>query len=131
MKKLKGQVQASAGEAFSKLKQQEAQQMEDMIGKAWGRALKKNKSLVHIDLSKNHFSEDACRVIGKRAVKNHTIYGLHLAGNCCTVDTQGFVVVDEGQPITEAYLVKVKASLPPPEAKKGKQEPEVQAKKKL
>lgn len=76
--------------------------MEEMIGGAWGRALKKNKTIVHIDLSDNHFSEVACAIIGRKLVKNHTIYGLHLAGNCCSVDNQGFIVIDEA--ITQAYL---------------------------
>lgn len=56
LKKLKGQVSNNAGEAFAKLNSQESRQMEELIGKTWGRALKKNKSLIHLDLSSNHFS---------------------------------------------------------------------------
>lgn len=107
MKKLKGLPQPqTAGEAFSKLTQQEQQQMEELIGRTWGRTLKHNKALVHLDLSNNHFSEATCRLLGRKLTKNHTIYGLHLAGNCCSVDSQGFVVVDEA--ITQAYVAREK-----------------------
>jgi len=27
----------------------------------------------------------------KKIKKNHTLFGLHLAGNACTVDTHGFI----------------------------------------
>ena len=68
--------------------------MEQLIGKTWGKPLKYNKTLVHIDLSNNMFNEETCKMVGKRVIKNHTIYGLHMAGNCCTVDALGFLVLD-------------------------------------
>jgi hypothetical protein len=105
--------------------------MEELIGKSWGRALKKNKGLVHIDLSANHFSEEACRYIGIKMVKNRTIYGFHLAGNCpsISVDSQGFVVLEGEGPITEAYIAKMKTEAPEP--KKSKEAPPPSPKRKL
>jgi Ran GTPase-activating protein (RanGAP) involved in mRNA processing and transport len=38
-----------------------------------GKALKLNKTLIHIDLSSNDFSSEACKFIGKRLKKNHTL----------------------------------------------------------
>ena len=102
LKTLKNQPQQSAGEAYQKLNEQETIQMEESIGKTWGRALKNNKALVHLDLSNNMFSEQACKLIGKRIVKNHTLFGLHMVGNCCSVDSLGFIVIDEA--ITAAFL---------------------------
>jgi|LauGreDrversion4_2_1035121.scaffolds.fasta_scaffold37817_3 hypothetical protein len=76
--------------------------MEQLIGRTWGKSLKYNKTLVHLDLSNNMLNEEICKIIGKRIVKNHTLFGLHVAGNCCTVDSLGFLVIDEA--ITAAYL---------------------------
>jgi hypothetical protein len=64
--------------------------MEHMIGRNWGKALKLNKTLIHIDLSSNDFSSEACKFIGKRLKKNHTLYGVHMHGNACSVDSFGF-----------------------------------------
>jgi len=44
--------------------------MEQLIGKVWGKYLKRNKTLVHLDLSNNMFSEEVCQIIGKKLVKN-------------------------------------------------------------
>lgn len=65
--------------------------MEQLIGKTWGRALKQNKSLIHLDLSNNYLSDQACRMIGKRLNKNHTLFGVHIAGNAAMVDSLGFL----------------------------------------
>jgi len=37
--------------------------------------------LIHIDLSHNEIKEDACRQISKFLKNNHSIYGIHMAGN--------------------------------------------------
>jgi hypothetical protein len=80
--------------------------MEQLIGETWGKALMHNKSLVHIDLSNNMFNEETCKMIGQHIIKNHTIYGLHMAGNCCTVDPLGFIVLEEA--ITPALIEQQK-----------------------
>ena len=69
--------------------------MELLIGKSWGNALKKNKTLIHIDLSNNHISDEACRMMGKSLKKNHTIFGIHMAGNACYVDPYGHLLFEE------------------------------------
>ena len=50
---------------------------------------------MHLDLSNNDFSEDACRIMGKSLNKNHTLYGIHMAGNGCCVDSYGYFEFDE------------------------------------
>ena len=69
--------------------------MDKSIGDTWGRALKINTTLVHLDLSNNLFTEETCKLIGKRLLKNNTLFGLHMVGNCCSMDSQGFIVIDE------------------------------------
>jgi hypothetical protein len=79
---------------------------ETLIGKAWGKVFKHNKSLIHVDMSHNHFSEEACSIIGSKLIFNHTMYGFHMEGNCCKIDSQGFIVVNEA--ITAAAVIASK-----------------------
>ena len=78
--------------------------MEELIGRAWGNGLKNNTSLVHLDLSNNQMSEVTCRIIGKKLKKNHTLFGIHMAGNACYVDSLGFYLFPEDLPAKEAPL---------------------------
>jgi hypothetical protein len=68
------------------------------------------------------FSEEICKKIGKGLTKNQTLYGLHMAGNCCSVDGLGFIVIDEA--ITLAFLEKLKEQDPsnPPPASSRKED---------
>ena len=68
--------------------------MELLIGRTWGQALKHNRSLIHLDLSKNDIGEEICRLIGKGLKKNHTLFGLHMAGNTCMVNCFGHIKFD-------------------------------------
>jgi len=45
------------GEVYGKIREGEYMEKEGMIGKAWGKVFKKNKQLVHVDLSNNQFGE--------------------------------------------------------------------------
>ena len=82
--------------------------MDKSIGDTWGRALKINTTLVHLDLSNNLFTEETCKLIGKRLLKNNTLFGLHMVGNCCSMDSQGFIVIDEAVKSTFFQLQKSK-----------------------
>lgn len=55
--------------------------------------LKKNKILMHLDLSHNNLSELFCQEIQSRILKNHTLFGLHLEGNSGSVDSLGFIEI--------------------------------------
>jgi hypothetical protein len=59
-----------------------------------------------VDLSHNYFNEEACRIIGRKLIYNHTMYGFHMEGNCCEVDSQGFLVV--GEAITASAVARMK-----------------------
>jgi hypothetical protein len=62
---------------------------------AWGEALESNTSLIHLDISNNHIGEISCRIISSKIIFNHTLYGIHIAGNTCIVDSCGFLVFTE------------------------------------
>lgn len=75
--------------------------MEQLIGRSWGRAFGKNRALIHCDMSNNELSDEACRIIGKKLKKNHTLFGIHMAGNACQVDTFGHLIFDFERPEPE------------------------------
>eukprot|EP00347_Sterkiella_histriomuscorum_P017331 403349792 len=101
-KKLKGQGSfLNQQEAIQQLSDIERQEIEVIIGKAWGKALGYNKYLIHLDLSYNSFGVDSCRIMQKKIKKNHSLYGLHLAGNACQVDTHGFIILAEDNKVIE------------------------------
>lgn len=82
----------------------ERQELETAIGRAWGKALGYNKYLVHLDLSYNSFGVDSCRIMQKKIKKNHTLYGLHLAGNACQVDAHGFIILPGDEQFNQENL---------------------------
>jgi hypothetical protein len=49
-------------------------------------------------------SEVTCRIIGKKLKKNHTLFGIHMAGNACYVDSLGFFLFPEDLPAKKAPL---------------------------
>lgn len=50
-----------------------------------------HKKLVHLDISNNCLEKDECQVIAEGLCKNHTILGVHIAGNKAEVDSLGFI----------------------------------------
>jgi len=52
-----------------------------LIGKTWGKALKENKTLVHLDLSFNKIGEDDTAIFAEDIKKNQTCVGIHWQGN--------------------------------------------------
>ena len=51
------------------------------IGKRWGRALRENKVLVHLDLSFNKIWEEDTANMMEEIVHNNTLVGFHYQGN--------------------------------------------------
>ena len=94
-KKLGGKPSESLGDAQYKVKNEEKQHQEYRIGMAWGEALETNTTLIHLDISNNHIGEISCRVIASKIIFNHTMFGIHIAGNSCFVDSYGFLVFAE------------------------------------
>jgi hypothetical protein len=64
-------------------------EFDKLLGKTWGKALQSNSTLLHLDLSHNELSRDLCMHMEPYLSTNHSLYGLHLAGNGCTVDSLG------------------------------------------
>ena len=50
-----------------------------------------NTSLKHFDLSNNYFNVEECEQLATSICANHTILGIHMEGNDCRVDAQGFL----------------------------------------
>lgn len=51
-----------------------------------------NKGILrHLDLSYNSMDKNECEIFGKLIENNHTLWGLHMMGNECVVDSLGFI----------------------------------------
>lgn len=64
--------------------------------------------LRHLDLSYNHIPLPECMFIGEVLKGNHEVYGLHMEGNECELDTDGFLSPPKF--VGEARLVQGKMS---------------------
>lgn len=61
------------------------------VANSIGEALKVHKTLYHLDLSYNYFTEKENKVIGDYLNDNHKLLGIHMAGNECSLDAKGFI----------------------------------------
>ncbi|GBG27539.1 NACHT, LRR and PYD domains-containing protein 3 [Hondaea fermentalgiana] len=59
---------------------------------ALGAALAKNRVLSHLDLSYNHITADQCKELAQGLNLNHSLLGLHMAGNAYKVSPAGFLI---------------------------------------
>lgn len=50
-----------------------------------------NGFLRHVDLSYNSMDANECQIFGEAIKENHTVWGLHMMGNDCIIDSFGFV----------------------------------------
>jgi hypothetical protein len=48
-------------------------------------------ALKHLDISYNSLDKIECEVFGKGIIDNHTLWGLHILGNECIIDSMGFI----------------------------------------
>lgn len=62
------------------------------LASAVSEAFSANKRLAHFDISYNYFNIKECKIIGKGLKNNHSLYGLHILGNDCAIDSRGFIV---------------------------------------
>jgi hypothetical protein len=61
----------------------------------WAECFKKNKVLIHVDISYNNLRLNDMKIIGESLVRNHTILGIHIMGNEGEVDKKGFIKASE------------------------------------
>lgn len=50
-----------------------------------------NSYLRHVDLSYNSMDQKECEIFGQTIHDNHTLWGLHMSGNDCIIDSMQFV----------------------------------------
>ncbi|DAZ92574.1 TPA: hypothetical protein N0F65_012804 [Lagenidium giganteum] len=55
-------------------------------------ALANNKVLSHLDLSNNHLDMEDCNILARQLEYNHTLVGLHMSGNCGSMDSRGYLI---------------------------------------
>jgi len=98
--------------AIEEVLKQQKDLNEEVIGRSWGQALRDNKVLIHLELSYNNFSLGACTEIQRLIKRNHTLFGIHMNGNCCTVDPKGFIEVNSysNRQVSEAFLAQCKTT---------------------
>ncbi len=77
----------ASNNVYDYLSVHEVNENDERIGTAWGTCLAANTTLIHLDMSSNNFSELACNYMNEKLKDNHTLYGLHMAGNACYVDS--------------------------------------------
>lgn len=65
----------------------------------------KQRELLHLDLSYNYFTVDESRILGEALKHNHQILGLHMEGNNCKIDSNGFLVTETNQQMLENGLL--------------------------
>ena len=58
---------------------------------SWSLAFRENAFLIHLDFSHNYFDSRELEVINEGLSENHTILGIHLAGNEGETDALGFI----------------------------------------
>jgi NLR family CARD domain-containing protein 3 len=68
---------------------------------AFAKTFSMNQFLQHVDLSNNYFNKKESEVIGEGLKDNHMIFGLHMQGNDCVIDSKGYVVPLDYQNKTE------------------------------
>ena len=66
----------------------------------------KNNTLVHCDISQCEFSKIECKVMSKGLNQNHTILGLHTAGNELNTNSLGFLKEENAHPGKSHILQK-------------------------
>lgn len=70
----------------------------------WRKALMKNRSLLHLDISHNQFKADDMEVIGDGLKENHTLLGLHAVGHNSEIDHNGFIQVKGASKAEDAVV---------------------------
>lgn len=92
-KKLAEEKKKEAHEKFlrSLLPPRKRLDLDMSFAEAWAKAFKANRRLVHLDISFNAFDSKEIEVISTGLKENHTLLGIHVDGNDCTVNSLGFL----------------------------------------
>ena len=59
----------------------------------------RHEKLVHIDISNNFFDKEECLLLAEGLIDNHSILGVHVAGNKAEIDALGFL-----KPIDDLHI---------------------------
>ena len=93
-------------------------QLDLSLADEWSKAFTVNTGLVHLDLSHNNLDSRELEAMKVGLDENHTILGIHIAGNEGTTDAMGFVHPlgadgkDEQQDVgISSLLTRIKPSL--------------------
>ncbi|CAG9317234.1 unnamed protein product [Blepharisma stoltei] len=90
-------------EIFDGINQNDGLQQLDLSWNALGRnhnieaasalshAIQTNTTLLHLDISYNSFTSKECEELTNGLNQNHTLLGLHVYGNSCTINSRGFL----------------------------------------
>lgn len=76
----------------------------ESTAEAIGNGLKANTTLMHLDLSYNYLNENDCRIIGEFLKSNHTLLGIHVQGNECSIDPKGFLLVNKKKKVEHSLF---------------------------
>jgi hypothetical protein len=71
-------------------------------------ALAANSVLKHCDLRHNNMNPSECAILAEGLESNHTLIGLHLAGNCAVLDGRGFLLPATRTPVQWADAATIK-----------------------
>ena len=68
----------------------------------------KEENLIHLDISHNGLNKEQCSVISQALLNNHSLIGIHVEGNNCSIDPRGFMKVTDACsiPHSETHLRK-------------------------
>ena len=69
-------------------------------------SVSKQTFLLHLDLSHNYITYKECEVLGTGLEQNHTLMGLHLAGNECNLDSKGFILPSPQTHLDQGHFFK-------------------------
>ena len=67
----------------------------------------KDENLIHLDICHNSIKENTLLIIEQALYSNHSLFGLHVDGNECVIDSIGFMISGENHDIkaSEMHLI--------------------------
>ena len=85
------------------------------MAEEWNKAFAINQNLIHLDLSHNTLDSRELAEMKIGLDQNHTLLGLHLAGNEGTVDALGFIIPfdEEGKQIENIGVHSIMTRIQP------------------
>lgn len=80
------------GEAFKTMKTEKDACLDEICN-----FIKENATVLHLDLSNNHFTYKQSERIQTALKKNHSIFGFHFTGNKGYVDSENYLILDSNE----------------------------------